>query len=77
MFGLKPPVGYSTYPEYVRNWRRAMKEAYDLASAHSKKSALLGKQQYDKKVKRDTALCEGDRVLVRNMTERGGILHFP
>ena len=72
MFGLKPPVGYSTYPEYVRNWRRAMKEAYDLVSAHAKKSALLGKQQYDKKVKHDTALCEGDRVLVRNMTERGG-----
>ena len=73
MFSLKPPVGYSTYPEYVRNWRRAMKEAYDLASVHAKKSALLGKQQYDKKVKHDTALCEGDRVLVRNMTERGGL----
>ena len=73
MISLKPPVGYSTYPEYVRNWRRAMKEAYDLASAHAKKSALLGKQQYDKKVKHDTALCEGDRVLVRNMTERGGL----
>ena len=49
-----------------------MKEAYDLASAHTKKSALLGKQQYNKKVKHDTALCEGYRVLVRNMTERGG-----
>ena len=60
------------YPEYVRNWRRDMKEAYDLASSHAKKSALLGKQQYDKKVKHDTALCEGDRVLVRNMTECGG-----
>ena len=70
MFGLKPPEGYSTYPEYVRNWRRAMKEAYNLASAHAKKSADTGKRQYDKKV-RHTALCEGDRVLVRNMTERG------
>ena len=50
-----------------------MKEAYDFASAHAKESALLGKQQYGKKVKHDTALCEGDRVLVRrNMTERGG-----
>ena len=39
MFDLKPPEGYSTYPEYVKNWRRAMKEAYDLASAHAKKSA--------------------------------------
>ena len=72
IFGLKPPVGYSTYPECVRNWRRAVKEAYDLASAQAKKNALLGKQQYHKKVKHDTALCEGDRVLVRNITERGG-----
>ena len=71
MFGLKPPEGYSTYPEYVRNWRRAMKEAYNLASAQARKSADIGKRQYDKKV-RHTALCEGDRVLVRNMTERGG-----
>ena len=71
MFGLKPPEGYSTYPEYVKNWRRAMKEAYELASAHAKKSADMGKQQYDKKV-RHTTLREGDRVLVRNMTERGG-----
>ena len=71
MFGLKPPEGYSTYPEYVRSWRRAMKEAYDMASAHAKKSADMGKQQYDKKV-RHTTLREGDRVLVRNLTERGG-----
>ena len=71
IFGLKPPEGYSTYPEYVRNWRRAMKEAYDLASAHERRSADIGKQQYEKEVKH-TALCEEDRVLVRNMTERGG-----
>ena len=71
MFGLKPPEGYSAYPEYIRNWRRAMKEAYNMASAQAKKSADMGKQQYDKKV-RHTELCEGDRVLVRNMTERGG-----
>ena len=30
----------------------------------------MRKRQYDKKV-RHTALCEGDRVLVRNMTKRG------
>ena len=71
MFGLKPPEGYSTYPEYVRNWRRAMKEAYDLVSAQAKKGAVRGKRQYDKKV-RHAALCGGDRLLVRNMTERGG-----
>ena len=71
MFGLKPPEGYSTYPEYVRNWRRAMKEGYNLASAQAKKSADMGKGQYDKKV-RHAALCGGDCVLVRNMTERSG-----
>ena len=32
MFGLKPPIGYSTYPEYVKQWRSAMDEAYELAS---------------------------------------------
>ena len=45
MLGLKPPEGYSTYPEYCRNWRRAMKEAYNSASAHAKKSADTGKRQ--------------------------------
>ena len=59
MFGLRPPEGYSTYPEYVRNWRRAMKEAYHLASVQTRKSADMGKRQYDKKV-RHAALCEGD-----------------
>ena len=40
-------------------------------SAHARKSAETGKQQYNKRV-RHTALHEGDRVLVRNMTERSG-----
>lgn len=70
MFDLKPPQAYYTYPEYVKVWRGAMREAYQLASAHSKKSAELSAAQNDKKV-RHAALCEGDRVLVRNLTERG------
>lgn len=48
-----------------------MKEAYDLAFANANKSAAVGKQEYGKKV-RHTALCKGDRVLVRNMTVNGG-----
>ena len=47
-----------------------MKDAYNLASAKARKSADMGKRQYDKKV-RHTALCEGDRVLVRNITGSG------
>ena len=71
MFGLKPPQGYSTYPEYVKRWRGTMTEAYELASTHSRKSAELGKVHYNKRV-RHTTLCEGDRVRVRNLSDRGG-----
>ena len=71
MFGLKPPEGYSTYPEYVKRWRGAMTEAYELASTHSRKSAELGKVQYYKRV-RHTTLYEGDRVLVRSLSDRVG-----
>ena len=60
-----------TTPYHPQGNGRAMKEAYNLTSAQAKKSADMGKRQYDKKV-RHMALCEGDRVLVRNMTELGG-----
>ena len=46
-----------------------MTEAYELASVHSRKSAELGKVQYNKRA-RYTTLYEGDRVLVRNLSER-------
>ena len=71
MYGLKPPAGYSTYPEYVKKWREAMSEAYQLASEKAEKQATSGKMQYDKKSK-STILRPGDRVLIRNVKERGG-----
>lgn len=48
-----------------------MTEACELASTHSRKSAELDKVQYDKRV-RHTTLHEGDRVLLRNLPDRGG-----
>lgn len=48
-----------------------MTEGYEVASTHSRKSAELGKVQYDKTV-RHTTLYEGDRVLIRNLSDRGG-----
>ena len=49
-----------------------MTEAYELASTHSRKSAELGKVQYDKRV-RHTTLYEADRILVRNLSDRSGL----
>ena len=48
-----------------------MSEAYKVASETAQRNAQRGKKQYDKKV-RNIVLMPGDRVLVRNMSERGG-----
>lgn len=48
-----------------------MQEASSLASKFAMKSAIRGKRNYDKRV-RSSALQVEDRVLVRNLTPRGG-----
>ncbi|CAC5417220.1 unnamed protein product [Mytilus coruscus] len=52
-------------------WKSNMQKAYKLASENACKSATKGKRLYDTKVRR-SCLQEGDRVLVRNILERGG-----
>ncbi|CAB3992586.1 Retrovirus-related Pol poly from transposon [Paramuricea clavata] len=68
---LKDKDGTTTYSQCVSKWQTAMKEAYAKASNLASKNASRGKKQYDKKV-RSTVLQPGDRVLVRNLTPRGG-----
>ena len=70
MFGLKRDDSNLTHTDYVKKWELAMREAYALATKNSK-SATDGKKQYDRKV-RFSILKPGDRVLVRNLSERGG-----
>ena len=48
-----------------------MNDAYTLASKHAVKNSLKGKRNYDKGA-RYSILKPGDRVLVRNLSERGG-----
>lgn len=48
-----------------------MSEAYKLASETAQRNTQRGKKQYDKKVN-NIVLVPGDRVLVLNMSKRGG-----
>ena len=72
MFGIDDEVSYGkTYTEFVEGWKGAMKEAYEIASKNANKNSELGKKSYNKKIF-GSPLTVGDRVLVRNLSERGG-----
>uniref|UniRef100_A0A1A8SA02 Gypsy retrotransposon integrase-like protein 1 n=1 Tax=Nothobranchius rachovii TaxID=451742 RepID=A0A1A8SA02_9TELE len=71
LFDLKRDEAHVDYDDYVSCWKKRMQEAYTVASQTATKEAARGKVYYDKKVKgRD--LQPGDRVLLRNLTPRGG-----
>ena len=59
------------YKVYVDEWQKAMKEAYALAAQHSNAAAKKNKDSYDKRAKA-SVLRVGDRVLVKNVREKGG-----
>ena len=66
-------VGHSrkSWKEYVKDWQAGMKKAYEIASEVSRKVARRNKAQYDQRA--GAAILEkGDRVLVRNLREKGG-----
>ncbi|KAK6178710.1 hypothetical protein SNE40_011231 [Patella caerulea] len=72
LFGLKPTEANNlTTREYVKKWTKCLREAYEIAQENSRKTAVKGKHIHDKKYM-SVCLEEGDKVLVRNLTERGG-----
>ena len=59
IFGETETVVAKTYPEFLKQWRTAMEEAYRIAAERAGQSAAKGRKQYDKKV-RTSELKQGD-----------------
>ena len=71
LFRLNDQKETQTSRGYAEKWAKAMTEAYCVASENSKQSSAQGKRYYDQQT-RGAILKPGDRVLVRNLGERGG-----
>ena len=63
--------GERNYRAYVEEWQKSMKNAYQIAAESSEKSARRNEKHYNRRAK-SAILSEGDRVLIRNVRERGG-----
>ena len=71
IFDLDQSVHSKNHTEYTKKGKAAMEGAYAIAQKRSSASAERNKHLYDKKV-RCVGLQPNDRVLVRNLSERGG-----
>jgi hypothetical protein len=73
IFRSSSPRTNKNYPQYVSEWRKAMQEAYQVVRQKSTQrlSGVKANKYYDRLV-RSSVLQPGDRVLVRNLSERGG-----
>lgn len=70
IFGLVEPMDGVTPKGYANQWAARMAEAYKISEGNSLQASARGKAQYNRKAR--GVLKAGDRVLVRNLGERGG-----
>ena len=66
-----PSVSSGKHKEYAAQFQKAMEQAYKTASQQACNKQSQGKQQFDKKA-HYSDLKINDRVLVRNLLEKGG-----
>lgn len=71
LFSLTSEQGDGNHHDYMVKWKQGMEEAYEITRENAHKAAVRSKRHYDSKVK-SSVLQPGDRVLIRNMTPRGG-----
>ena len=60
-----------TYDRFVKNWKDSLRDAQQVASQNIERAAAANKRQYDQRIKH-VAIEVGDRVLVHNLTPKGG-----
>lgn len=71
LFGLVQEDGFTTPHGYAEHWADRMAEVYMIAAHSSKQMSLRNKEYYDQKAS-CVILRPGDRVLVRNLSQKGG-----
>ena len=71
IFGRTQSTVCKRYPKYLKDWKQAMEDAYNIAAAKSGQSMQKGRERYNERAFA-TDLKPGDRVLVKRLLERGG-----
>ena len=71
VFGLNENQMGGSHQHHARNWSESMQEAYHIVGQNAQKTGRKGKTQHDRCVS-NVVLQPGDKLLVRNLKERGG-----
>ena len=65
------PTNQKSYDKFVAEWSESMQQAIDIANNNAGKARRLNKATYDRELYGND-IDIGDRVLLRNNSERGG-----